>query len=51
MNLFDKQIYHYIALILLAFGVYALANDAALSGQLLGVSTFTFLYLGTLLHH
>jgi hypothetical protein len=45
MDLFDKQIYHYIALILLVFGVYALADDTALSGQLLGVSTCTWLWL------
>ena len=44
MNLFDKQICHYIALILLVFGVYALADDVALSGQLLGVSTSTWLW-------
>ena len=30
MNLFDKQIYHYITLILLVSGVYALADDAAM---------------------
>ena len=45
MNLFDKQIYHYTALILMVPGVYALADDAALSGQLLGVSTITWLWL------
>ena len=45
MNLFDKQIYHYLALVFLVWGVYALANDAALSGQLLGVSTNTWLWL------
>jgi hypothetical protein len=45
MDLFDKQIHHYIALILLVFGVYALADDTALSGQLLGVSTSTWLWL------
>jgi hypothetical protein len=45
MNLFDKQIYHYIALTLLVFSVYALADDTALSGQLWGVSTFTWLWL------
>ena len=45
MNLFDKQIYHCLALVFLVWGVYALANDAALSGQLLGVSTNTWLWL------
>jgi hypothetical protein len=45
MNLFEKQIYHYIALIFLVLGVYALADDIALSGQLLGVSTITWLWL------
>ena len=45
MNLFDKQIYHYLALVFLVWGVYALANDAALAGQLLGVSTNTWLWL------
>ena len=45
MNIFDKQIYHYIALILLVFGVYALADDSALLGQLWGVSTCTWLWL------
>jgi len=45
MNLFDKQIYHYTALIFMVLGVYALADDAALSGQLLGVSTITWLWL------
>ena len=44
MNIFDKQIYHYIALILLVFGVYALADDSALLGQLWGVSTCTWLW-------
>jgi len=37
MNLFDKQIHHFIALILLVLGVCALADDTALSGQLWGV--------------
>jgi hypothetical protein len=45
MNLFDKQIYHYIALILLVMGVYTLADDRALSGQLMGVPTDTWLGL------
>ena len=44
MNIFDKQIYHYIALILLVFGVYVLADDSALLGQLWGVSTCTWLW-------
>jgi hypothetical protein len=45
MNLFDKQIYHFIALILLVLGVCALADDAALSGQLWDLSTITWLWL------
>jgi hypothetical protein len=45
MNLFDKQIYHYIALTLLVFGVYAMANDAALTGQLMRISTATWMWL------
>jgi len=45
MNLFDKQIHHFIALILLVPGVCALADDTALSGRLWGVSTYTWLWL------
>ena len=45
MNLFDKQIYHFIALILLVLGVCALADGTALFGQLWGVSTYTWLWL------
>jgi len=45
MNLFDKQIHHFIALILLVLGVCALADDTALSGRLWGVSTYTWLWL------
>ena len=45
MNLFEKQIYHYIALILLVFVVYLLADDTALSGQLMGLSTYSWLWL------
>ena len=45
MNLFDKQIYHYIALIFLVAGVYALADDTTLAGQLWGVSTAAWLGL------
>ena len=45
MNLFKNQIYHYLALFLLVGGVFALAHDATLSGQLLGVSTITWLWL------
>ena len=44
MNLFEKQIYHWIVTILLIFGVYALADDAALAGQLAGRSTGTWLW-------
>ena len=44
MTLFDKQIYHYIVLILLVFGVYALADGTALFGQLWGVSTTAWLW-------
>ena len=45
MNLFDKQIHHFIALILLVLGVSALADDTALLGQLWGVSTYIWLWL------
>ena len=45
MNLFDKQIHHFIALILLVLGVCALADDTTLFGQLWGVSTYTWLWL------
>jgi hypothetical protein len=45
MNLFDKQIHHFIALILLVLGVCALSDDTALFGQLWGVSTYTWLWL------
>jgi hypothetical protein len=45
MNLFDKQIHHFIALILLVLGVCALADNTALFGQLWGVSTYTWLWL------
>ena len=45
MNIFEKQIYHWIATIFLGIGVYALADDAALSGQLAGLSTRTWLWL------
>jgi hypothetical protein len=44
MTLFDKQIYHYIVLILLVIGVYALADGTALFGQLWGVSTTAWLW-------
>jgi hypothetical protein len=45
MNLFKKQIYHYLTLFLLVGGVFALADDAALSNHLLGVSTIKWLWL------
>ncbi len=45
MTLFEKQIHHYSATTLLVCVVYALADDAALSGQLLGVSTTGWLWL------
>ncbi len=45
MNLFEKQIYHGVATILLAFGVYALADEAALAGQLAGLTSEAWLWI------
>ncbi len=45
MNLFDKQTYHYIALIFLVAGVYILTDDTALSGQLMGVTAGAWMWL------
>jgi hypothetical protein len=45
MNLFDKQIYHCVALILLVFGIYMMTDDSALSGQLMGIATDTWMWL------
>jgi hypothetical protein len=45
LNLFDKQTYHYIALIFLVAGVYILTDDTALSGQLMGVTAGAWMWL------
>ena len=45
MNLFEKQIYSWVVTTLLVFGVYVLADDAALSGQFAGLSTGPWLWL------
>jgi hypothetical protein len=45
MNLFEKQIYHWVATILLAFCVYVLADGAALAGQFAGISSEAWLWI------
>ena len=45
MNLFDKQIYHFLALVLLLSGAYALLDDVALSGQIFGIPTLIWFWL------
>jgi hypothetical protein len=43
--MFEKQIQHYLLLIVLLLGVYALATGDALAGQLGGISTRTWLWI------
>jgi hypothetical protein len=43
--MFEKQIQHYLLLIVLLLGVYALATGDALAGQLEGISTRTWLWI------
>ncbi len=45
MKLFDKQIYHFLALVLLLLIVYALLDDVARSGQVLGIPTRVWFWL------
>jgi len=36
MHIFEKQVYHYIALAVLLTGLYLLADEATLAGQYFG---------------
>lgn len=45
MNIFYKQAYHLLALIVLLPGVYALFDEVARSGQILGVPTHIWFWL------
>jgi hypothetical protein len=43
--MFEKQIQHYLLLIVLLLGVYVLATGEVLAGQLWGISTRTWLWM------
>ena len=45
MNIFDRQIYHFLALVLLLLCLSALMDDVARSGQILGIPTLIWLWL------
>ena len=47
--MFEKQGQHYFLLIIMLFGVYFLATDDALSGQLWGQDTQTWLWIAVLI--
>lgn len=49
MNIFDKQIYHFLALVLLLPGVCAFLDEGARSGRMLGLPTHIWFWLSVAL--
>jgi hypothetical protein len=48
VHLFDKQVFHFLALLILLRGVLSLVDDPTRSGQLFGLTTYSWLLLSLL---